>query len=122
MDLSSILQLIIATFASFGQMAGIAVLVVAIVNALKTFGLVNDGTAAQWFAGLDFGAIVALVAAQLIWPQISVAIYDQDAGLLGAVIVLMLGYLVSMGLAPKIHALFVNAKIKFIGKSFSKTA
>lgn len=120
MDVTTILNLIVSVFTSFSQMAGVAALVVALVNVLKTFGVVTDGNAGQWFAGLDLGAIVLLILAQIFYPQIGVAVLDSNAGLAGMVIMLILGYVGQMGFGKVVHALFSSLKLPVIGKSFTK--
>lgn len=120
MDLASALNLILGVFGSFSQMAGIAALVVAIINVLKVFHVVTDNNSPQWFAGLDFAAIAGLCVLQFVKPELGLSIVDSNAGLIAAVVMLVLGYIASMGVAPKIHRILATSKIPLIGKSFSR--
>ncbi len=120
MEITALLSLILATFTSFGQMAGIAAFISAVVNVLKQFGVVTDGNAGNWFAGLDLGAILVLVLVQVFAPQVGISIIDANAGVAAAITLLILGYLVSMGVGKMAHRLMSSLNIKMFGKSFSK--
>jgi len=120
MDITAILSLIITTATNLSTMAGVAAFVAAVVNALKQFGVVTDGNAGQWFAGLDFGALAILVGVQIFVPAVGVDVINVNAGLFATVILLVLGYLGSIGFGKVSHALLSSMNIPVIGKSFSK--
>ena len=119
MDVTAILALILATFTSFGQMAGVAALIAALVNALKQFGVVTDSTSGKWFAGFSLAASIGLVAVQVFDPALGVSIIDTNAGVFAMIIMLVLQYVASMGFGKLAHALFASMKLPVIGKSFT---
>jgi hypothetical protein len=119
LDIATILNLVVTTFTNFGQLAGMAALISSVVNVLKVFNVIKDGDSGKVFAGLDLVAILGLVAVQLFAPSVGVNVINVDAGLLAAVVLLVLGYLGSMGVGKLTQVAF---KSMGVFKSFSKKA
>ena len=111
MDIATILNLVITTAGNLASMAGVAAFMSAVVEVLKSFGVVTDGNSGKVFAGMDLFAIVALVAVQLFAPQIGVSVINVDAGLFATVILLVLSYLGSIGFGKATHSLLVSMNI-----------
>ena len=108
MDINFVLSLIITTATNLSQLAGIAALMSAVVEVLKSFGVVNDGNSGKVFAGLDLAAIIGLVAVQLFAPAVGVNVINVNAGLFATVILMILGYVGSLGFGKASHKLFVS--------------
>ena len=79
---STVLDVILSVFVQFAQLAGIGAAIAAVVNVLKAFKVVSDGTAGKWFAGLNLLAIGGLVYLKIFQPQIAIEFIDAQAAVL----------------------------------------
>lgn len=116
----STLDVVLSVFLQFGQLAGFGAAIAAVVNILKHFKVVTDGTAGRWFAGLSLGAIALLVYLKLFQPQIAIEYLDAQAAVLAQILLLVLGYVVQLGSGLIAHGLFANLRLPLIGKSFAR--
>lgn len=55
-------------FQLFGVLVGVPFVIALIVNLLKGVGVVDDGTAAKWSAGLNLLAVIGLAIALKLYP------------------------------------------------------
>ncbi len=117
---ASALDSILAVFLQFASLAGVGAFLAGLVNVLKQFGIVSDGTAGRWFAGLSLVAIGVLVYLKLFQPQIAFEYIDAQAAVLAQILLLILGYVIQLGAGITAHAVFADLKLPVIGKSFSR--
>lgn len=104
-------------FALFVSLAGTGSLIAAIVNALKTFGVVADGQAPQWSLGLNLIGLVVLFAIGLFAPTADIQGLDGIAAQVAQILSLVLGLVVQLGGAKWAHGLLKGTPV--VGKSFS---
>lgn len=103
--------------AQFVALAGAGSLISAIVNALKTAGIVRDGQATTVVTGLNILGIAGLLALQVFSPAADIAGLDAAAGSIATVLTVLAGFVVQMGGSKLFHTLFKGAPL--IGKTFS---
>ena len=113
------LDTVLSVILQFSTLAGFGALLAALVNIGKQFGLISDGTAGRWFAGLSLAAIGALVYLKLFQPQIAVEFVDAQAAVLAQILLLVLGYVVQLGAGMTSHSIFAGLKLPWVGKSYS---
>jgi pilus assembly protein Flp/PilA len=111
------LAFVVALTVQFGTLAGVATLVAALINVLKVFGVVQDGTADQWKAFFSLIAFVILVVVGVFRPDLSAVIMDQKAAQIATVLIFITGFLVQTGLAPIAHKALSGFPV--IGTSFT---
>ena len=116
----SVLDVILSVFVMFGELAGVAALIAALVNVLKTVKVVTDATAGKWFAGFNLIALALLVYIKLFQPQIAIDYLNTQAAVLAQILLLVLGYLVQLGAGQFAHGVFAKLRLPWIGKSFSR--
>jgi hypothetical protein len=114
------LEAVLAVIVQFATLAGVGAVIAALVNVLKTFGVVQDGTAGRWFAGLNLVAIAGLIYIKLFQPQIAIDFIDAQAAVLAQILLAILGYIVQLGTGKYANGLFVDLRLPLIGKSFSR--
>jgi hypothetical protein len=102
----------------FGALAGFAALVAVLVNAGKQFGLVKDGTAQNWVAGLNLAGLAALISLRVFMPEVDISALDSQAAQIAVLLAVVAAYLGEMGLSKLAHNLLKGVPV--IGKSFSK--
>jgi hypothetical protein len=119
-SMNSVLEVILAVMLQFAQLAGIGAAIAAIVNVLKTFGVVGDQTAGRWFAALNLAGIALLVYLKLFRPDIAVEYIDAQAAALAQILLLLLGYVAQLGSGLVAHSIFADLRLPYIGKSFSR--
>jgi hypothetical protein len=113
----STLDVILSVLTQFAQLAGIGAAIAALVNVLKTFKVIKDGTAGKWFAGFNLVAIALLVYLKLFQPQIAIEYIDSQAAIFAQVLLIILGYVVQLGSGLFAHGLFADLRLPYIGKS-----
>lgn len=101
----------------FATLAGFAALVTVIVNVLKFFGVVKDGTADKWVAGFNLVGFIALYVVRHIIPDFNPIPIDSTMGEIALVGGYVLSY-VTMLLGSKLTYVAVKG-LPFIGKSNS---
>ena len=104
---------------TFQSLTGVAMLIAGIVNALKQFGVVQDGQAGTWSAGLNLGALAALFIAQVAGYGSYIPSVNEQAGGLAAVFSVLFAYLYQLYAARKTHDM-VLVGLPVIGKTFSE--
>ncbi len=114
------LSVIITIAVAFGALVGVAALVAALVQLGKVIGVINDGTSANWSAGLNLMFFIALVAFGLFRPDLTLGFLDGYAGRLAQALVYILGFVVQFTSSKPIYDRLKSAKIPLLGYSFSK--
>jgi hypothetical protein len=101
----------------FLALAGVGAFFAFLVNVGKTVGLVKDGTAPNWVAGLNLAGLVALFVLKVFVPSADIGQLDGLAATIAQIGVLVLG-LVTQLLGSKLAHASVRGTWA-IGKSFS---
>ena len=104
--------------AQFVTLAGAAALIAAIVNVAKSFGL-KDGVAPKVAAGLSLVAFAALVGLKIFRPDLDILALDKQLSDVAVLVLYVLGFVTSMGLPGKFHNFLSQARVPFIGTSYS---
>jgi len=104
----------------FSMLVGFAALVAAIINILKTAGLVQDGQAQTYSAILNLVGISVLLYLRVFQPQVDIPNVDAQIGKIADVLLVVFGYVLQLGGAQFTHNLLSSANIPIVGKSFSK--
>lgn len=103
----------------FVSLTGVAAFVAAVINALKTFGVVKDGTSGSWSLVLNGIAFVAMVALGM-FAKVAPETFDQTAQTVATILIAVLGLMAQFGLTAKFHKVVSSAGIPVFGKSYSK--
>lgn len=101
------------------SLAGAGALIAALVNVGKATGIVKNGTAPTWSAGLNILVLVALFVAQTFGYSNLIPAIDTQAGEASTAIQAVLAFLVQAFAARKAHDT-VLAGMPFVGKSYTK--
>lgn len=104
-------------FALFVSLAGTGSLIGAIVNALKSFGVVADGQAGTWSLGLNLAGLVALFVLGVFAPTADIKDIDGVAAQIAQLLTIAVGLFVQLGGAKLAHSLLKGVPV--VGKSFS---
>lgn len=100
-----------------GALVGFAALVSLVVNVLKVFGVVKDGTADKWVAGINLVGVLALYVTRLFLPDFDPAPIDSNLKEIATVGAYLLSY-ITMLLGSKLTYVAVKG-LPVIGKSNS---
>lgn len=103
--------------ALLASLLGFGALVSIIVNVLKYFGIVKDGTSDKWVAGFNLAGFVALVVISYWFPQINIPQIDTQLGVLASLLTIVFSYVTTI-LGSKLTYLAVK-NLPIIGKSNS---
>ena len=101
--------------AQWASLVGFAALIAIVINVLKLTGVVKDGTAQTWSAGLNLVGLVGLFILRVVKPDLDVGELDKQVGAFSQVAVVMIGY-ISQLLASKLTHVAVK-NIPLIGAS-----
>lgn len=102
----------------WGALGGFGALIGFIVNILKTVGLVKDGQAPNYVAGLNLLGLAGLLAARVYAPDLDLGAVDAQVQAFVDVALVVFAYVMQL-LGSKLgHASVRGALV--IGKSFSK--
>jgi hypothetical protein len=104
----------------FELLAGFAAITAALVNALKVFGVVKDGTAPQWSLAISTLGLVTFISLKLFKPDINIPGLDAGLSEAAEIFTYALGVAAALGLPGLFHGLFKAGSVPLIGKSFSK--
>lgn len=102
-----------------GVLIGFSALVSLIVNVLKFFGVVQDGTADKWVASFNLLGVLALFATRLFIPGFDPVPVDSVMGQIASVGVYIMSFVV-MIFGSKLTYVAVKG-LPIIGKSNSET-
>jgi len=102
----------------FGALVGFAALASLLINVLKVFKVVQDGTADKWAAGFNLAGVLALLVIKQFFPELQVQPIDNLLGEIAVVGSYILSYVVML-LGSKATYLAVKG-LPLIGRSFSE--
>jgi hypothetical protein len=104
----------------FASLVGFAAFVAAIVNSLKTLGVIRDGDAPKWVAGFNAIGIIALLALRIFKPEMDIQMLDTQAAGIAAFLLVLVGFVAQIGISQWVHNILKG--IPVIGKSFTLDA
>lgn len=91
--------------AQFIGLMGVAALIAMLINLLKMVGVIKDGDAQKWSAGLNLAALIAFIVLRTFYPAIDIAGLDEAAqavATIGAVVLTYLAQILGAGISYKI--------------------
>lgn len=100
-----------------GALAGFGALVAVVVNLLKQAGVVADGQAGTWSAGLNLVGLVALFVLRVFAPAQDVGQLDGVAAGIAQALQAVAALVIQLGGAKAAHALLRG--VPAVGKSYS---
>jgi len=102
---------------TFGSLGGVGALIAAIVNVLKTTGLVKDGQAPTWVVGFNLLGMILLFALGIFQPNADIAGMDETAGQLAVVLFTVFGFVWQLISSKVAHSALKGAPV--LGKSYA---
>ena len=99
------------------SLGGVGTLVAAIVNALKSAGVVKDGQAQTFVLGFNLLGLVVLFVLGIFAPSTDLSQLDSTAAQVAQLLTIVVGLVVQFGGSKLAHGAFKG--IPVIGKSFS---
>ena len=99
------------------SLVGIAALIAVVINLLKQAGVVKDGQAQTWSAGLNLVVLILLFLFNIFKPDIDIGEVDKQAAALAEVAVVVIGYVAQLLAAKATHAAVKH--VPLIGTSYS---
>jgi hypothetical protein len=115
-------NIVVMIMLGFASLIGVSKLIAALINLLKTIGVVKDGTSAKWAAGLNLTAFIALVLLGVFRPDLTMELLDGYAGQIAAILLFVLGFISQIVGSQSAHVALSNARVPLIGKSYSRDA
>lgn len=106
--------------AEWTALVGIAALIAVLINVLKLAGVVKDGTAQTWSAGLNLAGLVALFALRIFKPGLDLSEIDKHAAAFAEIAMVIIGYLTQL-LSSKLAHLALR-QVPVVGASFTVEA
>lgn len=113
-------NIVVMIMLGFASLIGVSKLIAAVINLLKTIGVVKDGTSAKWAAALNLLAFIVLVLLGVFKPALTMELLDGYAGQIAAILLFVLGFISQIVGSQSAHVALSNARVPLIGKSFSK--
>ena len=103
--------------AQYAGLVGVAAFIAFVINILKYFGIVQDGTAQNWSAGLNLVFLAALLALNVFMPEVDVAGVDARVAQFVEFAIVIWGYLLQLFGSKLAHSIVKGTAV--IGKSHS---
>jgi len=103
--------------ALFGTLGGVGALIAALINVLKTIGVVKDGQAPAVSTGLNLLGLILLFVIGVIKPDFDLAGADRFAGELAGLLITVFGFIWQLVVARMTHDKLRG--IGVIGKSYT---
>lgn len=104
-------------FTQFASLSGVAALIAAIINILKSLSIVKDGEAQVYSLVLNFLALAGLIGINVFSPMTDVAALDNYAAQLAELLLIIFAFTVQLGVSKLAHQIY--KPIPIIGKSFT---
>ena len=112
------MEIVLEIALQIGYLVVLAALIAMLINIGKVVGLVKDGDAGSWSAGLNLAALVVLVALKLFRPDLELEKVDIELGALAQILGVVLTLLSQIKMSAKFHGFLSNLRLPVIGKSF----
>ena len=113
------MEIVLEIALQIGYLVGLAALIAMLINIGKVVGLVKDGDAGSWSAGLNLAALVVLVVLKLFRPDLELEKVDVELGALAQILGLVLSLLSQVKVSLNVHGFLSGLDIPVISKSFS---
>ncbi len=104
----------------WASLVGFAALISVVVNVLKTKGIIKDGQATAWVAGINLVGLVVMFIVQMVAPDVNIVFLDEQAGQIANLLLVVFSYITQLFGSKLTHELIKGVPI--IGKSFSMEA
>ena len=118
----NVLQTIIEVGAVLATLTGVASLISVIVNVLKYFKLIPEGTGGRLFAALNLLAFVVLAGTRIFAPQYSLSFLDGIAGQVATVGLFICGYLFQLGTGQAAYEILKKFDVPILSHSDSRSS
>lgn len=115
---NAILKSVMEVAAQFAALAGVAGLVVILINVLKQMGVVKDGQAPVWSFVLNAVAFGLIVSIRVFKPDVDLVWLDANAAKIAQLLLYIAGLFFQVAIAKNEHDAI--AGVPLIGKSFSR--
>lgn len=119
---ADVFNIVVMIMLGFASLVGVSKLIAAVINLLKTIGVVKDGTSAKWAAALNLLAFIALVLLGVFRPDLTMELLDGYAGQIAAILLFVLGFITQIIGSQTGHESLSKARVPLIGKSYSRDA
>lgn len=113
------LDMIVGLTVQFVSLLGVAALIAVIVNILKVFGAVKEGTSAYWASSLGLAAFIALAVLGIFKPDLTLAFLNDAALKIATIMTFVLGFIVQIAAAPLFHKALSTGGVPLLGKKLS---
>lgn len=101
----------------YGTLVGVSALIAFLINFLKSLGVIQDGQAQNWSAGLNLVALTGLLLLRVFAPDVDVSGLDAQIAQFVDVAIVVVGYLLQLLGSKTTHAIVKGTFL--IGKSYS---
>jgi hypothetical protein len=115
------LQEIINVGTILATLAGVSALISVLVNVLKYYNCIPDGSGGRVFALLNLLAFIGLSAARIFAPQYSLAYLDGIASQIATIALFATGYLFQLGSGQVAYGIVGKADIPILSHSTTST-
>jgi hypothetical protein len=94
-------------FQLFGLFAGIPFVIALIINVLKQFGIITDGSAGRWSAGMNLVSIIGLSIALKFFPNFDYVSLDAYIFEIGQALVVIVTFILQLIGTKSAHRAYV---------------
>jgi hypothetical protein len=101
-------------------LGGFAAFVAILINVLKTFGVVKDGTSGTWAAGLNLAGLIALFALNIVEPGFDVGGVDAHLAQIAQILTLIFNYIMQNWVSKGTHQVLSSGGVPVIGRSYTQ--
>ena len=105
--------------AVLATLTGVASLISVIVNILKYFRFIAEGTGGRVFAALNLLAFIVLASLRIFAPQYSIQFLDGIAGQLATVGLFITGYVFQLGTGQAVYSILKKLEVPILSHSDS---
>lgn len=107
-----------ALITQLATLAGVGALIALIVNIGKTIGLIKDGQAQNYVAGLNLFALIIMTALKVFRPDLDLIALDSTASQIAATGLVVFGLVVQISGSKWAHEALRG--VPLVGKSFTQ--
>jgi hypothetical protein len=108
-------------FTALKSLTGVSLLISALINALKTTGIIKNGDAPAWSVGFNLAGMILLFALQLLGKADLVPVLNAQAGGLSQVLTALVAFAYQIFVTRMTHENVLSG-LPVIGKSYSGRA
>ena len=118
----NVLQTIIDVGAVLATLTGVSSLISVVVNILKYFKLIPEGTGGRVFAALNLLAFIVLAGTRIFAPQYSLDFLDGIAGHIATVGLFITGYMFQLGTGQAAYEIIKKFDVPILSHSESRNS